>query len=137
VEDQIGKIDEKAKRIYLLRAQRPDAKDVEPNLEMCDAYGGCPHRGVGCHLTALDHFKATEARINMLSAMDIIARAKQEKEAAAGLPPLPQENPGVPAAPSSVPVAPVAAAVPGVPAVPVAPAYLLCRLLELSRRPPQ
>jgi hypothetical protein len=44
-------IDDIGDRIVFLRQQKPDMQEVKPNLKVCGKYGGCKHRGVGCHLS--------------------------------------------------------------------------------------
>lgn len=58
VDDAIGKIDVRAERLYQIRHEKPDPNSLPPNPKLCDAYGGCPHRGVRCKVSVYDFVPA-------------------------------------------------------------------------------
>jgi len=46
IAEQYGKVVEDAKKMIVVRESGAPAKEVEPNLKGCDAFGGCPYREI-------------------------------------------------------------------------------------------
>lgn len=66
VAQQFGEINQTAIEMFETRKANPHPLELTPNVEMCDAYGGCPHRG-RCNLSPAQIIEATEARELRLS----------------------------------------------------------------------
>ncbi len=105
VADVIGHADEIAHQVQEVYTAKPPVLELTPNPKMCEAYGGCPHRGV-CNLTATQMIGGL---LQMESIKELMERKKREREALASgaVPPVvPPPVPQAPEAPAFQPGAP-------------------------------
>lgn len=56
------------------------AQDVPYDVEGCDAFGGCPYKGVQCVLTFGERVRAMEAKMNLADKMKAAIKAEGSKE---------------------------------------------------------
>lgn len=68
-----------AQEITELVAQKPEAKDLEPRIEACERYGGCPFRE-HCNLTPREIFRG---KMSQLTLKEKIEKKKAEQAAKA------------------------------------------------------
>lgn len=68
------------KRILELYREAPDPNTLEPNLEMCDALGGCPFKNNGCNISAIDRVRAKQKQFNKKEEQLMGFRDRMKKE---------------------------------------------------------
>jgi len=97
--DQFLEIDRTGNDIYELRKKAPDESNtnlfkefglsLEPNIEMCEQYGGCPYKSI-CNLSPSQFISSivpeSISGVSMASTVDLFANLKARKQAVAEAP---------------------------------------------------
>ncbi len=104
VAEQFSAINDTALEMYAARKSVTDPLELEPNVDMCEAYGGCPFRSK-CNLSPsqfIDSQAAKHRKETTMTTMSVLAALKAKRAAALGYELSPQQTDGQAAADKGV-----------------------------------